>query len=847
MKKTRLIFAAVCGASFVVCASECVRVFKPVRLTRGDTNILRVQDIDEAAWIWMPGHEVWGVEALGFNFWNGRFGMKKTDGAFFRFRNRFVSDGSPLRFDVSADERFTLYLDGKAVARGPHRGLVEHWYYQSYEVRGLPPGEHLLEAVTWQLGFHAPLAQLSHRGGFILKADGSYDGSLTTGKGPWEVAPLVNTRMTDRGTSGTFGAGSQCEVTGTGFPCEQPAADAWKKAVVVRQGVKVNPHGGRTEGWMLFPTGRPDQMYDVKSPGAFKAARAGSGTDDCYSAADAASPFVRQFNAVLAGGTATVPPHTDVRLVWDLDDYYCAYPELSVSGGEGAVVMWGWAESLRNGSQAKEGRRQKGNRDAFDGKNMSQQFCDMFRCDGRADAFFTAPWWRCGRWCELRVKTAETPLVVKGLAIGETRYPLAIDGRFECDDPTLPPVAKVSRRAMEMCMHEMLFDCPYYEQQMYPGDTRIQLNVLNALTRDPRMAQFAMSVYDYDRRDNGMVGMNFPTRGTQESATYTMCWIMMFRDYLMWHDDAAFLKARMPGVRNALMGLALYENAEGLLENLPGWSFMDWVSGDDAFKVGVAPCGNTGEGVSALNNLQYLLALQSAAAVDAALGEALLAEHWRAKADRLGKTLVARFWDAGRGALADTMRKDRFSEHAQSMAILADILSPAQREAAFAALVKGEGLSPASSYFAYYLFSTYAACGRADLIRARFSYWRNYVAWGARTAFETQNRESRSDCHAWSACPLYFMQTAFAGVTPGAPFFRKVRVAPQPAGLTRIQAKTPHPKGVVETDLRFDGDTVSGTVTLPADTTGVFVWKGREMPLLSGVNHIGSPLPRAVP
>ena len=839
MKKS-IVLAAVGGLSLAVCAAECVRVFKPVRLTRGDTNIRRVQDIDDASWIWMPGHDVWGVEAE-CNAWNVRFGMTKAPDAFFRFRNRFVSDGAPVKFDVSADERFTLYLDGKAVARGPHRGLVEHWYYQSYEIRGLEPGEHLLEAVTWQLGIHAPLAQLSHRGGFILKAEGAYDAKLSTGKGPWEVAPLANTHMTDRGTSGTFGVGSQCEVTGTGFPCEQPAADAWKKAVVVRGGVKTNPYGGRTKGWMLFPSGRPDQMYDVKRPGTFRAARAGGGTNDFYAAADAESPFVRQFNAVLAGGTATVPPNTDVRLIWDLDDYYCAYPELAVSGGAGGVVTWGWAESLRNGVHVKKGRNQKGNRNVFDGKNMVQQLCDTFRCDGRADAFFTAPWWRCGRWCELRVKTSGEPLVVKSLSIGESRYPLAVDGSFDCDDPAMPSVAKVSRRAMEMCMHEMLFDCPYYEQQMYPGDTRIQLNVLNALTRDPRMTRFAMSVYDYDRRDNGMVGMNFPTRGTQESATYTMCWIMMFRDYLMWHDDAAFLKARMPGVRNALMGLALYENEEGLLENLPGWSFMDWVRGAGAFAGGVAPCGSPGEGVSALNNLQYLLALQSAAAVDAALGETSLAAHWRAKVDRLGKALVAGFWDRGRGALADTLKKDRFSEHAQCMAILADILTPAQRDSAFSALSKGEGLSPASSYFAHYLFETYAKCGRADLIRDRFSYWRNYVAWGARTAFETQDQEARSDCHAWSACPLYFMQTAFAGVTPDAPFFRKVRVAPQPAGLKRIQATTPHPNGVVETDLRFEGDRAEGTVVLPPGVTGTFVWKEQERPLVSGSNAVVCP------
>ena len=800
----RMLAACLLAAVSLNAAEPSVtRLFRPVRDARGDENIRRCQDIDDAAWIWYPNHVVWGVSS-DCNAWNVRFSMKSAPFDFFRLRNRFRSDGSPLEFDISADERFTLYLDGRRIAEGPHRGLVEHWYYQSYRIEGLPPGEHLLEAVVWQLGIHAPLAQLSYRGGFILKAAGSYDGGLTTGKGAWEIAPLQNTKMTNRGTSRTFGAGSQCRVTGTGFPNEQPPADAWRKAEIVRDPIKPNKYGGRTKGWMLFPSDRPDQTYDLKTPGRVVNMKR-----------DLTRPF-------------TVPAGTELDLWWDLDDYYCAYPVLETSGGLGAEVTWGWTETLRDA----DGK--KGSRDAWKDMFFVQTFTDTFVADGRDDAQFTAPWWRCGRWCRLKVKTTDAPLVIRRVAIAESRYPIVVDSSFACDDPSFEPISKISRRAMEMCTHEMLFDCPYYEQQMYPGDTRIQLNVLNALTRDARMTRFAMSVYDFDRRDNGMIAMNFPTRGTQESATYSFCWAMMFRDYLMWHDDAAFLRVRMPGVRNMLMGAALYENADGLLENLPGWSFMDWVAGDQPFTGGVAPCGSPGEGVSSLNNLQYLLAMQSAAAVDEALGEKLLAAHWRAKVDRLGRAIVAAFWDNARGALSDTVRKDRFSEHAQCLAILAGILSPSQRDSSFAALVKGEGLAPTSSYFAHYLFETYAACGRPDLIRARFSYWRNFIEWGARTTFETQNITSRSDCHAWSACPIYFMHTVFAGVSPATPFFRTVRIAPQPAGLKSVKANTPCPQGIIETDLRFEGDAVRGTVTLPKDLAGVFEWRGKTLQLSPG-------------
>ena len=788
-------------------ACKVRQIMRTPRYVRGDENVRIVQPADKAAWIWMPGHDVFGIAAYD-DAWDPKKDKELHPSWFFRFRNDFTSDGSPLILDVSGDERFTLYLDGREIARGPHRGMVEHWYYQSYEVTGLKPGPHRLEAVCWQLGATAPIAQLSWRGGFLLKAEGSYESQLTTGKGNWRVAPLSGTVMTDRGTSRTFGAGNQCRVTGTGFPREEPAEGTWRTAAVVRSPVNVNRFGGRTIGWMLFPADRPDQMYEVKTPGRV-----------VNITADLTKPF-------------TVPANSELDIWWNLDDYYCAYPELETSGGKDAVVTWGWAESLRGA------KGEKGNRGEWKGKQFSQTFADVFVCDGRKDAFFTSPWWRCGRWCRIEVKTAGEPLVVRRVAIGESRYPLAVDSSFECDDPSVCRIAGICRRTMEMCMHEMLFDCPYYEQQMYPGDTRIQLQVLNTLTRDARMNRFAIGAYDWDRRDNGMVAMNFPSRGLQESSTYTMCWIMMFKDHLLWHDDADFLRLRMPGARNALMNLALMENAEGLLENLPGWNFMDHVRGEQPFKGGVAPCGAPGEGASALNNLQYLLALQSAAAVDAALGETHLAAHWNAKTGRLGNAILSRFWDEKRGILADNAAKDRFSEHAQAMGIMAGILDGNRRESALKALLDGKGLAPASSYFAYYLFEAFVACGRVDAVMDRLGCWRNFLELDARTAFETQHPGSRSDCHAWSACPVYFLHSAVAGVRPVAPCFKKVRVAPHPCGLKTIRSSTPCPQGTIACDLEFSGGNVSGNVVLPGTLEGDFMWNGQTIKLAPGRNEI---------
>ena len=265
---------------------------------------------------------------------------------------------------------------------------------------------------------------------------------------------------------------------------------------------------------------------------------------------------------------------------------------------------------------------------------------------------------------------------------------------------------------------------------------------------------------------------------------------------------------------------------------------MDLVHGEQPFKGGVAPCGAPGEGTSALNNLQYLLALQSAAAVDAALGETHLAAHWNAKAARLGQAILSRFWDGKRGILADNAAKDRFSEHAQAMGIISGILDGDRRESALKALLDGKGLAPASSYFAYYLFTAFVACGRVDAVMDRFTCWRNFLDWDARTAFETQHQNSRSDCHAWSACPVYFLHSAVAGVRPAAPCFRKVLVAPHPCGLKTIRSTTPCPQGKIACDLYFSGKNVLGTVVLPGTLEGDFSWNGQTVKLVPGRNEI---------
>ena len=806
------LFAAILASS--AAAFDCSQVFREERFSRGNVNLRVQQPADEADWIWIDDAGPAG---------------KDIDAV--RFEADFTSSGDALVVDVSADERFVLFLDGREIARGPHKGVVNHWYYETYEITGLARGTHRMEAVAYRMGDAAPRAVLtSGVGGFLVKASGAYDSALTTGRGAWRARRISGTEMGGFVDGGWYAVAEECRVRGTGI-LDPGAAGKATSVRKVRKRIVDNGGGVSLPGWALFPTERPDQIAREVRPGRFVAGQPlfKAGTNSFYSASDAAFPLNAGMNDLLSAGRAvTIPAHSSARFAWYLGDYVCCHPMLKTSGGRGAEIRWGWAESIRD----RNGHR--GNRTELDGKRFASAIRDTFLPDGRANAEFAIPWWRCGRWCEFEVRTAGEPLVINALFLLETRYPLECRASFACDDPSIAAIWDICRSGVENCMHETYMDCPYYEQQMYPGDTRVVMLIVDALSGDPRLTRFGVGLFDYARRENGLVPMNFPCRTVQDSATYSLCWVAMLGDYALWQGGDAWLKARLPGMRHTLHAILGFADETGLLASLPGWSFMDWV---EDWNHGVAPDGEFGR--SAANNLLAVYALGLAARAEETSGDRAMASYWRARGKTLADAVMRVFWDERRGLVADTSAKDRFSEHAQCLALLSGILPPDRERRVVDGLFTAPDFARTTVYFSHYLFDTFFKYGRADLFLKRLDLWRNYVKIGLKTPLEAPGSHARSDCHAWGSHPIYHLLTGVAGMRPASSGFGSLEIAPQPGGLKRINASMPTPKGMASVALRFADGGVSGTVDVPKGLPAKFVWNGRTVDLASGRNEIG--------
>jgi hypothetical protein len=200
-----------------------------------------------------------------------------------------------------------------------------------------------------------------------------------------------------------------------------------------------------------------------------------------------------------------------------------------------------------------------------------------------------------------------------------------------------------------------------------------------------------------------------------------------------------------------------------------------------------------------------------------------MAHRNRKWADHITARVREKFWDKKRGLFADDLAHSRFSEHAQSLAILGGGMTDVERESMKHGLLNDADLARQSIYFSYYLFETFRSLGMPEEIQKRLSLWYGLVENGLKTTIE-HPEPSRSDCHAWGAHPYFHFFATFAGIRPKLPGFEEVEIKPQLGSLTSLHAKMPTPRGWIEVNVH-DGKI---DVIVPEGIHGNVIFDGEK-------------------
>jgi hypothetical protein len=734
---------------------------------------------------------------------------------------------------VSADNRFILYVNGQRVGDGPARGDLTHWRYERFDLAPLlKPGENLITATVWNWGVYAPIAQMTDRTAFLLESEATGDASISTGvkgSGGWMVEVEPGHRAVPRVANGFFeymasGPGEELDAARYDWNWNSASASgpAWVPASsAIRESIypDVNrAHSADTTGdnpWGLIPDELPHMEFTQTDVG--RTVRTSSGG-------------LQQF----PGASVIVPAGSQVHLLLDRKALTTAYPQLTVSGGEGSHIVLTYAEALYDKDQHKGDRDEVADRKALG-------MTDSFLPDGGQHRTFEPLWWRTWRYLDLDITTGDEPLTLESLTAQFTAYPFQERASLTTPDPDLAKIWEISWRTARLDAHETYMDTPYYEQLQYVGDTRIQALISYAVGGDDRLGRQALQAFDWSRIPEGITRSRYPSSLPQTIPTFSLLYVGMLHDYWMYRRDAdGFARSLVPGTRAVLNWFAGYEQPDGLLKQLPWWSFIDWVSG----KQEIPTYDSNGE--SCVTTLEYLGALNDAADLENALGDSVLATRYQSRAVHVRTGIHDKCWSATRGLIADTPEQKGFSQQANILGVLYDVIPKDGQQQILRRMLSidpgttPDGVLSASYYFRFYLARALDHAGLADDYLGSISPWRKLLPLHFSTWPEIPGN-TRSDSHAWSAHPIYDLLTLVAGIEPASPGFATVHIAPHLGSLPSLTASYPHPQGLIKVEYTRQGSGLSAIVTLPGSLTGSFAFGGKTWNLHAGVNQIAVP------
>jgi alpha-L-rhamnosidase len=776
----------------------------------------------------VPAQAESGAPPTGPAFWHAQWigpsSGPETAYGVYHFRRVLDLPAKPEHFvvRVSADNRYRLFVNGVSVGFGPQLGSPDQWRYDTVDLGPhLVAGRNVLAAQVWNYGEEKPYAIMSVKTGFVVQGEGAAEDAVDTGP-DWKVIEdkAYEPLPPDLSVLKTFivsGPGER--IDGAAYPWGWTSLSyddsAWPKPRIL--GRAVPSRMGTDLTWWLAPRNIPP-MEEV--PQRLARVRRAEGVSG-------AAGFVA------GGAPIAIGAHAQATVLLDQGFETNAFPRLSVSGGKGAEITLTYAESLF------DARGAKGDRNQVDGKRIIG-VQDRFLPDGAKSRLFSTLGYRTYRYVQVDVRTGDDPLVLEDLVGESTGYPFQLAAAFSSDAPDLAQIWETGWRTARLCAAETYMDCPYYERLQYVGDTRIQALISLVASGDDRLMRNAIDLFDRSRIAEGLTQERYPSYSLGIINTFSLFWVDMVHDHWMYRGDDGLVRSRMLGIRNVLDWFtSRIDPATGMLGPLDYWSFVDWTDQwpwNDSAGIGGEPDGAR-TGGSSIITLQFAETLGNAAELCRAAGDDALADKYTARAQALNEATLRRCWDEGRRLVADTPAKASFSQHANIMAVLSGAVTGMRAKDLIGRISRDPSLTQASLYYRFYLGRAMKRVGLGDSYVSMLGPWRDCLGTGLST-FPEKADPTRSDCHAWSASPVFELLSTVCGVEPASPGFRTVSIEPNLGPLRRVSGRIAHPQGAIDVRFERSGDSLDGDIDLPSGVTGVFSWKGSTLPLHGGAQHV---------
>lgn len=768
-----------------------------------------------AVWLGVPRSEI-EKKMIFHGDMNGRFAYYRCD--------INVDQPASLRAVITANSRYRLWVNGHPVLSGPCKGDRYRHYYENIDL-----SEYLRQgvnsfavqvlltdpnAVVTQGDERTPILAVAslpagHRLAFegqILNEHDEVQADLTTGCAPWRLwldntyylkCKEININM------GAIAEDIDFSLTPSDWKTGECELIDWVEPAALDP---VIPGGFERKVGFLpkFPVMERPIPLLYEKPGALSA--------------EIGTAVFQNRSSI------TVPAYSRQLVIFDAGLVTNAYMIYDFSGGQGASVKLTYFEKFSKKDQV-----------------IHRTDYQHGEIEGMTDELLLAGkslryepfWFRTFRFLRIEIETAGEALTMEKPHYRSTGYPLNPVSEMRSSADWVKPVWDMCVNTLQGCMTETYMDCPFYEQMQFPMDTRLQALFTYAVSQDTRLARKALVDYHHSMIPEGLIQGKYPSSFIQVISTFSLHYVFMLQEYYLQTGDLEIIRLLRSDVDAVLAYFDRKIGSNGLVENLDYWPFVDWQPAW-AETAGVPLAGQGCP--STIINLMYGYALASAANICTATGRPGLAEEYRQRQADITSRIQELCWDDNKGLYRDGPEVSRFSQHAQAWAVLNGMTDTDSGQQIMGKALQDPAVIPCSFAASFELFRALEQVGLQNAIIDSMQAWADLLDMGCTTCPETPGL-ARSECHAWSALPIYEMTRVLAGIQSTQPGWSSAVIAPCIDSLPDLTGQVITPAGLIRFCYRRLANGTCYDIEMPDGLPGVFRYPGgTEVALKSGQN-----------
>jgi len=395
--------------------------------------------------------------------------------------------------------------------------------------------------------------------------------------------------------------------------------------------------------------------------------------------------------------------------------------------------------------------------------------------------------------------TAGGPLELRGVGMLSRSQPVQDRGAFECSDPFLNDLWRVSRDTLRLCLQDIHLDSPHHQEALGDhGDYLVEM----------LMGYHAFGDYALAHQDLRRMALDLEQQdGAQFHTSYALLLPDLAADCLLYTGAADTARATLPAIRQVLNRALAWRGAEGILSQAPNYMFVDWI--EHAGTNYHHPPAAMGMGAMTAFAVR---ALRKMAWLCRQLGEVAEGSLWEERAEALAVAFRAQLFVAERGIFRDGIPRinrqatshwlppdpeaEVFTRHTNILAVWAGIVSGAEAAAVLRRALDDPTLPEPQPYFQHYLFDALAMTGLfATHARRQLDLWRGMWTENPHGLREMWTHGDWS--HAWSGTPLVQLSCRVLGLEALEPGWRRARLKPFPLDLAWARGVVPTPQGDV--------------------------------------------------